>query len=69
MSSPRNIKEWFNAQAVVNPPTPELTLETPDRLVASIEQVGEVAKTVNKLKAMADRGELQKEIPLTCVSA
>ena len=44
MSSPQNIRRWFNAQGVVPAPTPELTLETPDRLVASIEQVGKVAK-------------------------
>lgn len=51
----------MHSLAVVSPPTPELTIETPDRLVASIEHVGKVAKVINKLAAMADRGEGQEK--------
>jgi len=37
------------------PPTPDLTLTTPSRLTASIEQVAPQAKRINKLVAMAER--------------
>jgi hypothetical protein len=36
------------------PPTPELTIEAPTKLTASIEQVAPQAKTINKLAKMAE---------------
>jgi hypothetical protein len=44
------------------PPTPELTIEAPTKLTAYIEQVAPVTKTINKLAAMAERGEGQEKL-------
>lgn len=56
LTHPHRIRQEFNEQAVVTPPTPELSLEAPTRLTAYIAQVAQQAKTINKLASMADRG-------------
>ena len=61
MADPICIKRWFNEQEVATPPTPDLTLTTPSRLTASIEQVAPQAKRINKLVAMAELGEGQEK--------
>ncbi len=42
------------------PPSPDLALPVPSKLTAGIEVVAPIAKTVNKLAAMAERGEGQE---------
>lgn len=61
LSNPQVIRKWFNEQAKDTPPAPELTIEAPTRLTASIEQVAPVAAKVNKLAAMAERGGGQEQ--------
>lgn len=61
-SHPTWIRKSFNAAQADTPPAPELTLSTPSRLTASIEQVAPQAKTINKLAAMAELGEGQEQI-------
>ncbi len=61
LTHPRNIREWFKDQAANTPPAPELAFSAPSKLTASIEQVAPVASKVNKLAAMAERGEGQEQ--------
>jgi len=54
LSYPCSIRKWFNEQQQQAPqaPAPDLTLESPSKLTASIEQVAPQAKRINKLSAM-----------------
>lgn len=61
LTHPEGIRKWFNETQADTPPAPELTIEAPSRLTASIEQVAPVAHKVNKLAAMAERGEGQEK--------
>jgi hypothetical protein len=61
LSSPSELRRWFNEEQAGTPPAPELAIESPVRLTASIEQVAPVAAKVNKLATMAERGEGQEQ--------
>lgn len=63
-SHPSHIRQAFSQQKVAAP-APELILEAPERLSASIEQVAPQAKTINKLKRMADSGDHQEALHRT----
>lgn len=58
---PTRIRAEVRTAQADTPPSPELTIEAPTRLTASIEQVAPVAAKVNKLAAMAERGEGQEQ--------
>ena len=58
---PTWIRKAINESQADLPPTPDLTLTTPSRLTASIEQVAPQAKRINKLVAMAELGEGQEK--------
>lgn len=61
LANPQSIRKWFSEQTKDTPPSPELTIETPSRLTASIEVVAPIAAKVNKLVSMAQRGEGQEK--------
>lgn len=61
LTHPTAIRSEFKAKQADTPPAPELAIEAPARLTASIEQVAPVASKVNKLAAMAERGEGQEQ--------
>lgn len=56
LSHPRRIREEHRAAQADTPPAPELTIEAPARLTASIEQVAPQAHRINKLNATGVAG-------------
>lgn len=58
---PTHIKAVYTKAAEDTPPSPELAIEAPSRLTASIEQVAPQAHRINKLASMAERGEGQEQ--------
>jgi len=53
ISHPKGIRAAFNEQQQApQAPAPDLALESPAKLTASIEQVAPQAKRINKLSAM-----------------
>lgn len=56
MTHPENIQAWAREKQADTPPTPELAIESPARLTASIEQVAPVAAKINKLAATGVAG-------------
>lgn len=63
VSNPVALRNAHRSAQADTPPAPELTIEAPSRLTASIEQVAPVAHKVNKLASMAERGEGQEKAP------
>lgn len=61
LSHPHALRAAYNEQAKDTPPAPELAIEAPARLTASIEQVAPQAHRINKLASMAERGEGQEQ--------
>lgn len=61
LTHPTAIRAYAKKLEADLPPTPDLILETPTRLTASIEQVAPQAKRINKLVAMAELGEGQEK--------
>lgn len=53
---PHRIRSAFSAVQADTPPAPELTIESPSRLTASIEQVASQAAKLNKLNATGVAG-------------
>lgn len=60
-SHPNNIRQAHRDSLKDTPPSPDLSLQAPTRLTASIEQVAPQAKTINKLASMAERGTGQEK--------
>ncbi|TAK82206.1 MAG: hypothetical protein EPO09_21660 [Aquabacterium sp.] len=54
MANPGELRRWLNEAQADTPPAPELTIEAPARLTASIEQVAPQAHRINKLASMAE---------------
>lgn len=64
ISHPVNVRSWFNEQAKDTPPAPELAIESPARLTASIEQVAPVAETTcNALPCPRNPGRSTRQMP------
>lgn len=61
VSNPVALRNAHRAAQSDTPPSPELTIEVPSRLTASIEQVAPQAHKINKLASMAERGEGQEQ--------
>jgi len=62
ITHPHALRAAFNEAQADQPPAPDLTIETPSRLTASIEQVAPQAKRINRLAAMAEMGEGQEQL-------
>lgn len=67
VSNPVALRNAHREAQADTPPAPELTIEAPPRLTASIEQVAPVAHKVNKLAAMAELGEGRSQIASECL--
>ncbi|MDO9234924.1 MAG: hypothetical protein Q7U28_02675 [Aquabacterium sp.] len=61
LTHPTAIRAEFKAKQADTPPSPDLTITSPSRLTASIEQVAPQAHKINKLASMAERGEGQEQ--------